>query len=318
MTTDTRLLLAWSIFAILTFLLFAVIHRRWREKDVWNTLKKRYIDSADAKRKSEAAFARMYGTIENTSLYYRMDRLILTSGIRKWLPWLTGERYLLILAGAFIAGVFEGMAWNGNLLVGLFLGLLQMAALFILIFAMAGQTYNEIEDATSVFVSILSNHAKSSTDIVTIMRETEQSMDGPLKQLIRQFLIDAERTGNVDLAFDYMKESTDNRQLQTILVNLKNCMHYQANYEEVLSQMMGQIAASLSAREERKNILFSMKLTLAVISIASVFIVWVIGKGLDIQVLGILTGNAIGQVILFVTGILYIFVVVKLFGTDKQ
>lgn len=318
MTTDTRILLAWSIFAIMTFLLFATIHKKWREKDVWNTLKKRYIDTADAKKRSEAAFAKMYGTIENTSLYYRMDRLILTSGIRKYLPWLTGERYLLILAGAFLAGIFEGIAWKGNLLVGLFLGAVQTAVLFLLVFAMAGRTYNEIEDATSVFVSILSNHAKSSTDIVTIMRETERSMDGPLQQLIRQFLLDAERTGNVDLAFDYMKESTDNRQLQTILVNLKNCMHYQANYEEVLSQMMGQIAASLSAREERKNILFSMKLTLVVISIASAFIVWVIGKGLDIQVMAILTGNMIGQIILFVTGILYLFVVVKLFGTDKQ
>ena len=318
MTTDTRLLLAWSIFAIMTSLLFIAIHKKWREKDVWNTLKKRYIYTADAKKRSEAAFAKMYGTIENTSLYYRMDRLILTSGIRKYLPWLTGERYLLILAGAFLAGIFEGIAWKGNLLVGLFLGAVQTAALFLLVFAMAGRTYNEIEDATSVFVSILSNHAKSSTDIVTIMRETERSMDGPLQQLIRQFLLDAERTGNVDLAFDYMKESTDNRQLQTILVNLKNCMHYQANYEEVLSQMMGQIAASLSAREERKNILFSMKLTLAVISIASAFIVWVIGKGLDIQVMAILTGNMIGQIILFVTGILYLFVVVKLFGTDKQ
>ena len=121
MTTDTRLLLAWSIFAIMTFLLFATIHKKWREKDVWNTLKKRYIDTADAKKRSEAAFAKMYGTIENTLLYYRMDRLILTSGIRKYLPWLTGERYLLILAGAFLAGIFEGIAWKGNLLVGLFL-----------------------------------------------------------------------------------------------------------------------------------------------------------------------------------------------------
>ena len=60
--------------------------------------------------------------------------------------------------------------------------------------------------------------------------------------------------------FDYMKESVDNRQLQTIIVNLKNCMHYQANYEEVLAQMMSQVAAGLSAREDRKNILMTMNL----------------------------------------------------------
>lgn len=147
--------------------------------------------------------------------------------------------------------------------------------------------------------------------------KSKDGIDGPIRSLIERFVLDAEQTGNVDLAFDYMKESVDNRQLQNIIINLKNCMHYQANYEEVLSQMMGQIAASLSAREERKNILFSMKLTLVVISIASILIVSFIGNGIGIDVKEILTSNFFGQFILFVTGVVYLFVAVKLFGTDK-
>ena len=78
-------------------------------------------------------------------------------------------------------------------------------------------------------------------------------------------------------------------------------MHYQANYEEVLTQMMGQITESMSAREERKNILFSMKLTLIAISVMSVIIVALIGKGIGVDVKGILTKNLAGQCILFIT-----------------
>ena len=129
--------------------------------------------------------------------------------------------------------------------------------------------------------------------------------------------MDAENTGNVDIAFDYMKESIDNRQLQTIIINLKNCMHYQANYEEVLMQMMSQVAAGLTAREDRKNVLFEMKLTLVIISVMAVVIVWIIGTGLGIDVVGSLTGNTFGQVLLFLTGILYLMVGIKMFGTDK-
>lgn len=222
---------------------------------------------------------------------------------------------LLILS--FMGGIIEGIAFTHNVFIALFIGAVQFVALYVIVIALAGKTYNEIEDTTSLFVSILSNHSKGSSDIVTIMQNTLPSMKGPIKELISKFLLNCEQTGNVDLAFDYMKESTDNRQLQTILVNLKNCMHFQANYEEVLEQMMGQIAASLSAREERKNILFSMKLTLVVISIASVFIVLFIGNGIGIDVKHILTSNMVGQAILLVTGILYLFVVVKLFSTDK-
>ena len=82
-------------------------------------------------------------------------------------------------------------------------------------------------------------------------------------------------------------------------------------------QMVRQIAAGLSAREDRKNILFSSKLTLVVISIMAVVIVWIIGAGLGIDVKGSLTGNVIGQILLLVTGLLYLMVGVKMFGTDK-
>ena len=183
--------------------------------------------------------------------------------------------------------------------------------------AMSGKVYNQIEDGTAIFVSILSNHAKGSSDIVTIMQNTIPSLSGSLKRITEKFVSDSENTGNIDVAFDYMKESVDNRQLQTIIVNLKNCMHYQANYEEVLAQMMGQVVSGLSAREDRKNILFSMKMTLTVISIMAVVIVLIIGAGLDIDVAGSLTGNKIGQVLLLVTGLLYLMVGIKMFKTDK-
>lgn len=93
-------------------------------------------------------------------------------------------------------------------------------------------------------------------------------------------------------------------------------MHYQANYEEVLTQMMGQITESMSAREERKNILFSMKLTLIAISVMSVIIVALIGKGSAWMSKGSLqkSGRTVHPVY---SGIMYLFVIVKVFRADR-
>ena len=77
--------------------------------------------------------------------------------------------------------------------------------------ALAGKTYNQIEDSTAIFISILSNHAKGSSDIVTIFQNTIPSLSGPLKKIAEKFVMDAESTGNVDIAFDYMKESVEDR-----------------------------------------------------------------------------------------------------------
>ena len=317
MTLQMNSILPWAVMFLLIFAFSAIVHKRFKGRNVWDNIVKRYRENTDKKLLNEAEFVTRFGSIENNSILYKLDRLVLTSGIKNYLPWVTGEVMLLGMVMAAMAGFFEGAILFQNVFVAIFLTAAQEVAVYVFFKALSGKTYNEIEDGTAIFISILSNHAKGSSDIVTIMDNTVPALSGPLRGIVQKFVADAENTGNVDIAFDYMKESVDNRQLQTIIINLKNCMHYQANYEEVLVQMMGQIAAGLSAREDRKNILFSSKLTLVVISIMQVIIVWIIGAGLGIDVKQILTGNAFGQLLLLVTGLLYLMVGVKMFGTDR-
>jgi len=310
-------LLPWVMIFIFSFLFMFIVHKRFKENNVWGKLVEKYKSNVDAKVLSEAEFVTRFGAIENNSLLYKLDRMMLVSGLKNKFKFMNGEVFLGAIILSAIAGFFEGTVLFQNGLVGIFLACAQAVVVYGIVMAAAGKTYNQIEDSTAIFISILSNHAKGSSDIVTIFQNTIPSLSGPLKRIAEKFVMDAESTGNVDIAFDYMKESVDNRQLQTIFVNLKNCMHYQANYEEVLAHMMSQVAAGLSAREDRKNVLFSMKLTLVVISIMAVVIVLIIGAGLDIDVAGSLTGTIVGQILLLITGLLYMMVGIKMFKTDK-
>ena len=307
----------WIVIAISIFIVSLIIHKEFLKRSIFHEIYGKYKGNLEKKVKEENWFVSKYGVIENRSFLYKIDRLITMSGLKKTFPHLSGEVFIGILFISLIITVILVSNLAGNVFLGLFIALAVVTAEFLVVIFLSGRTYNQIEEDTSLFISILSNHAKGSSDIVTIMTRTLPSMDGPIRELIKKFLLDAEKTGDIDVAFDVMKESVDNRTFQTIIVNLKNCMHYQANYEEVLQQMMNQVAEAMSAREERKNILFSMKITLVSISIMSVIIVALIGKGIGVDVKAILTGNMAGQFILFITGLLYLFVTTKLFGVDK-
>ena len=307
----------WIVIAISIFIVSLIIHKEFLKRSIFQEIYGKYKGNLEKKVKEENWFVSKYGVIENRSFLYKIDRLITMSGLKKTFPHLSGEVFIGILFISLIITAILVSNLAGNVFLGLFIALAVVTAEFLVVIFLSGRTYNQIEEDTSLFISILSNHAKGSSDIVTIMTRTLPSMDGPIRELIKKFLLDAEKTGDIDVAFDVMKESVDNRTFQTIIVNLKNCMHHQANYEEVLQQMMNQVAEAMSAREERKNILFSMKITLVSISIMSVIIVALIGKGIGVDVKAILTGNMIGQFILFITGLLYLFVTTKLFGVDK-
>ena len=307
----------WIVIAISIFIVSLIIHKEFLKRSIFQEIYGKYKGNLEKKVKEENWFVSKYGVIENRSFLYKINRLITMSGLKKTFPHLSGEVFIGILFISLITTAILVSNLAGNVFLGLFIALAVVTAEFLVVIFLSGRTYNQIEEDTSLFISILSNHAKGSSDIVTIMTRTLPSMDGTIRELIKKFLLDAEKTGDIDVAFDVMKESVDNRTFQTIIVNLKNCMHYQANYEEVLQQMMNQVAEAMSAREERKNILFSMKITLVSISIMSVIIVALIGKGIGIDVKAILTGNMAGQFILFITGLLYLFVTTKLFGVDK-
>ena len=259
---DPMRVILWMVISSCIFAASVLIHRAFVEQSLFQKIYGKYRGNLEKKAKEENWFVSKYGVIENRSFLYKVDRLVTMSGLKNSFSFLSGEIFAGILLVSFMAVAVFGSRVSRNVFLSIFLATAVMTAEVLMVVFLSGRTYNRIEEDTSLFISILSNHAKGSSDIITIMTRTLPSMDGPVRELIRRFLMDAEKTGNIDFAFDVMKESVDNRTFQTILVNLKNCMHYQANYEEVLQQMMNQVAEAMSAREERKNILFSMKICL--------------------------------------------------------
>ena len=176
--------LPWAVLFILFTALLVLVHKKFKKNNVLETVANRYRESMDEKMMAEAAFVSRFGAMENSSLLYKLDRLVLTSGIRTLLPWLNGEYLLFLMILAAVAGMFEGVLIFQNFFVALFLAAAQVVAVYAILLYLSGKTYNRIEDNTAIFISILSNHAKGSSDIVTIMSRTLPSLHGPLRSLV--------------------------------------------------------------------------------------------------------------------------------------
>lgn len=98
----------WGCIFLLSFLLIFLIHKRFVENNVWGKVVKKYKDNVDLKVLSEAEFVTRFGAIENHSILYKLDRLMLLSGIKNVLPFVNGEVFLCAEIALSIAGFFEG------------------------------------------------------------------------------------------------------------------------------------------------------------------------------------------------------------------
>ena len=294
-----------------------VLHQLYIRQNVVNSIVESRKKALNEIKTKDQQFEDEFGALKHKTLIYKIDRMIIVSGLKSKLKHLNAETYMISVVVASFGGLVLG-----TIISDIFLGIFFGAAIFVLsrifIASRANNTYTKIEDQTSIFVSLLCNNAKGSSDIVLVMKKTLPNLSKPLYSIVKDFITNADAYGSTDVAFDIMKESVDNRQLQVIVTNLKTCSHYEANYEEVLQQMVGQITAELSFREERKAVLFSGKMTVVALTAIASLILVLIAKMLDISINQIMFQTGIGKAMSLMMGIIYLYVLNALFSIDRD
>jgi len=304
-----ELLMMFLILSVACFS-FSEIYKR---QTVVASLVKASKEKAKKELEGEEVFEAEFGQNEKVSIIQRYDRLFFLSGIRK----ISGKTYLML---AFLSALFSFII--GNITDGIFLGLFFLTAtlvgFYLNLSIHSGRRYADIEENTPMFIAIMANYSKGSSDIVTIIKHAEPRVSGAIQHLLSDFIANADAFGQTDLAFDIARESVENRQLRIILANLKACSHYEANYETVLNQILQQTTQELSVREQRKNLLLEGKVTVGLVAVITGVIVVMIGRMLGLNVMAIMTGSMIGNAILFAQGIVYLFVLCFLFSTGKE
>ena len=191
---DPMSVILWMVISSCIFAASVLIHRAFVEQSLFQKIYGKYRGNLEKKAKEENWFVSKYGVIENRSFLYKVDRLVTMSGLKNSFSFLSGEIFAGILLVSFVAVAVLGSRVSRNVFLSIFLATAVMTAEVLMVVFLSGRTYNRIEEDTSLFISILSNHAKGSSDIITIMTRTLPSMDGPVRELIRRFLMDAEKT----------------------------------------------------------------------------------------------------------------------------
>lgn len=309
----TSLPLLFALFLSL-FLLIIAVHQIFKRQTVIADAVDRNRKKRLEKEEAERSFTAKYGDVEKKSLVYKYDRLFRLSGVR----WITSEHYLYIVltvaivmltmvSGLTTVPALGFLAAAGTCVVG-----------YLNLSIRSNCVYVEIENNTPMFISLISNYAKSSSDILGILKLTEPHLTGQYRRLVHGFIENAELYGSTDIAFDIMKDSVDNHQLRIIIANLKTCSHYEANYETVLSQILQQTTLNLSAKAERKLVLTEGKITVALIAVITGAILVLMSKMFNINIQKVMFDTLVGQAIVVVQGLVYLFVITFLFSVDKE
>lgn len=226
-------------------------------KTVTATWKKflHYASEATEKRiREEERLQREEGNREKKHFLYRLDEMLLQTGLKKRVPFLTVEATILVLAISFLLVLIFVTEMTGSVLIGgmasgIFLMVLKESAQVVVRYRQ-----RKVEENIIQFANLIENYAKTSDDIVKILHKIFIYLEEPLKSAVESCYIEAYTTGDFSTACAHLDANIGNRYLSNMLTNIESCSRHQANYEEVIHGNKEIIRKYLSEREMQREI----------------------------------------------------------------
>lgn len=259
------------------------------------------------------------GELNNTSFFYKLDVMILQSGLKRKIPILTTESFLFFeLLLSLVSGVIVHRI-TGEFLVALIAAILLCSAVYVVIYIIAGQQYAQTERCIMQFANLLDNYSKTSDDIIEILGKIGYYLDEPLKTAVIECHIEAVNTGDITTAFRNLSVKIEHPKFKEIVRNLEICRKHEANYSTIIKDIRYILKEYLRAKEERKaeetTGRISMAFMLGIGAVILGFVNGFISKG---TVFTVLMSSLIGQCILLYFVIVTIVIILNVIKVDKN
>lgn len=309
-----RILLIIVIFTLLytIFDLLREIFRRNYIKLAFGNLKNRY----EERQKVREVAILLEGEKEKKTILEKIDILIESSRVRKWMPFLTSEILIFIsLCFAFICAFFVQKAFGILVFsIPVFLSVLMFIALTLK--SLSKATYDKIDDQVLLYINILENLSASNSDIVEIMEKSIPYIKEPLKEYTKQFVFECRKGLPIDMAFKNFENKVESFRFKQLLKNLSVCSKYEANYREILNKSRVIMKHYFLEKERRKKEVRQSRL--AILSVVAVgILLFNLVSGFTENYFELLKTTFMGNLILGYNILVVLYAIYKFITVDR-
>lgn len=259
------------------------------------------------------------GENENQSIFYKLDVLIIQSGLKKSIPFLNSESFLIFtIFFGLIASIIAQKMLKAYL-ISVIVFVVFCAFSYMIIYIIAGKKFIQTEQCIMQFANLLDNYSKTSDDIVDIFGKISYYIDEPLKTAIIECHTEAINTGDISTSFRNLSTKIEHPKFKEIIRNLEICRKHEANYGTIVKDIRYNLKEYLKSKEERKAEEQTARISMAIMTLFGIIILYIVnGFVSEGTVLTILMSSFLGQCIILYFIILFLIVLFNIIKVDKK
>ncbi|AAK79939.1 tight adherence protein B [Clostridium acetobutylicum] len=255
-----------------------------------------YFDKKYRDRLFDKKVNRIYKRKGSNIFLSKLDETIYSSGIRKYLKYMTSEIFILgviIMSFLFSVAVFK-------IYESVIFSVVAFAALPIILYGvlkeMVQVNFDRIDNSIMFLISSLKSNAAVKNNIVFMMEETTEKLKEPLRTYNNDFVRDIRVGMPMKKAFENYINKVENIRLRNILKNLYICSLNNADYCKLLDKTRVVIRNYYEEKEKRKSKVKSAQISITAIAFATLIILNALSKVTD-NFYALLMNTTTGQVL---------------------
>lgn len=307
-----------GIIYILLFLGFYLLFGQIRWLEMLGRMLQRTRKGMD-----EAARKRMLENRKNlltlrqeSSHWYRLEQELNYSGLKRRLPFLTAENWLVGNLVIF-AGVFLLLCSIGGLRVGL-TGCLLLAGAELLILRV-GKTMEEgaVSENLLKLLNFLGNYSITAGEVTSVFQQVSKYVDEPIKSALNECCYEAQTTGDAGMALLVMAEKIEHPKFKELAFNMEISIRYCADFKALVAGSRRSVREYLRMCQEKKGILRDALINMLMLLAMSVFALLTVDRLIEASIWEILFTTIPGYTALAVTAIILGLLIRQLFRLNQ-
>ena len=264
----------------------------------------------------EEKIRREEGNVIKKGFIHHIDMMIERSRLRKKIPFLTTELYLVIsiIVGlaCFILSKLFIQFWVINVLISI----LSVFGMYLVIYYSSGFNFEKIDDQIITLINDIENFSNVSNDIVTIFENVADYLDDPLDEYFMEFVQYSRETGDIEGAFKNIEGKIENEKLQNLFKNLEIASRNRANYKELMKEARSIFNGYFDSKTKRKILISNGRagiFTLLIVGIGMLYFVGLFIEGFTAYIINTFFGN----VLMFLGIILFLYALWNFINIDR-
>ncbi len=282
-----------------------------RENSVISGVSRQMLESMNKSEQQRAAKEKarklLEGNLKKQKLLYRLDRLILQSGVRRFVPFFNTELLLFVLLFSVLLLEIYLEIRDTGILWRIFAPVLLVGGIRLLLILFTDRNFKKTESQLLSFMNLIGNYQQSCDDLLSIFGKISPYLEEPLKGAVEECFLYARMTGNVSAAFYELELRIPHEQFQRLIQNLEICYRHDANYGEIISDSREMLMDYLRNRRERQTMKNNARMEILLIIVCCCFAFWMMDGFMQQNLWYLLRSTMIGQILLgYCIGVLFL------------